>query len=39
MLSRLTLLRTTRLATTASRAFSNTLPAFGDQYDVVVIGT
>lgn len=37
MLSRFTL-RTTRLVTTTSRSFSNTRPAFGEQYDVVVIG-
>lgn len=36
MLSRVTLLRTTRW--TASRAFSNTRPVLGEQYDVVVIG-
>lgn len=36
MLSRVTLLRTTRW--TGSRAFSNTRPVLGEQYDVVVVG-
>jgi hypothetical protein len=36
MLSRVSLLRTT--SWTASRAFSNTRPVLGEQYDVVVVG-
>ena len=36
MLSRVSLLRTTRW--TGSRAFSNSRPVLGEQYDVVVVG-